>query len=66
MKINIFCKEEKIEDVKESLEEIGINIITSGEDKFTAEVSNEEYILLLEVPGIISVEKAGIMDLWRK
>lgn len=65
MKINIFCKEGKSEDVKNALEEIGINIITSSDEKFTAEVSNEEYILLLEVPGILSVEKAGIMDLWR-
>jgi len=65
VKINIFCKEGKSEDVKNALEEIGINIITSSDEKFTAEVSNEEYILLLEVPGILSVEKAGIMDLWR-
>ena len=66
MKLNIFFKEDRSEDVKCSLEDIGLNVISSTDDRHVVEASIDEYNLISEIPGIISIEKVGVFDMWKE
>jgi hypothetical protein len=64
MKIKIYYKEDRLEEIQAALEDLEIEI-ELNKDSFSADVSDEQFATLAEIPGITSVEKVGIFDIWK-
>lgn len=65
MEVNVICKEDKFKDVKSQINELGIQIISETESSLKVKISEKGYEFLAEIPGIVSLEKKGVLGLWK-
>lgn len=62
MKVKITCIKEQIEIVKEAIEDLGIEIISTTDTSITVDTSDEGCNLISEIPGVSSVVKSSFLD----
>lgn len=67
MDITVICAENKFSFLKNQIENLGMKIISEKEEDNTlvVQISSEGYEILSEIPGIISIEKSSIYDLFK-
>lgn len=61
----VVCKESLGNNIKEKLDDLGIEVISINEDIIKVKIPEERYEVLAEIPGIMSVEMANIFAIWK-
>jgi len=68
MDVTVICADDKFYDLKSKIENLEMEIVSLKEEdnSLVVRVSSEGYETLAEIPGIISIEKYSIYNLFKQ